>query len=272
MTHGSLFSGIGGFDLAAQWMGWENVFQVEIDPFCQKVLEKNFPGVKKYGDIKEFDGTKYRGAVDVISGGFPCQKFSLSGKGEADLSLWFEMLRACAEIQPSTIVVENVYGLFVRKKGMVFERVCTDLEGAGYEVQPFIIPACSVGAPHQRIRIWIVAYRNGKHVHVSIQQRRQGETNNINVSRNGQRRTSTDPHSQLHGHRHNAARQVFQNTIKGNEGFREPVPNTEFRLTQSPVCGRNDGIPNRVDRIKSLGNAIVPQVAYEIFKAIQQVI
>lgn len=166
LRHGSLFSGIGGFDLAAEWMGWENVFQVEIDPFCQKVLEKNFPNVTKYGDIKEFNGTKYRGAVDIISGGFPCQPFSSAGKRKGnkdDRHLWPEMLRVIGEVQPSYIVGENVYGLLNWSKGLVFEQVCADLENEGYQVQPVILPACAVDAPHRRDRIWFVAYSQGNH-------------------------------------------------------------------------------------------------------------
>src|SRR5574343_371934 len=100
MKHGSLFSGIGGFDLAAEWVGWTNIFQVENDKFCNKILEKNFPNVKRYGDIKEFNAAEYRGAVDIISGGFPCQGFSVAGKqrGAADHRfLWPEMLRVIQE-------------------------------------------------------------------------------------------------------------------------------------------------------------------------------
>lgn len=170
MRHGSLFSGIGGFDLAAQWIGWENVFQVEIDRYCQRVLEKNFPNVRRYGNIKGFDGTKYRGTIDAISGGFPCQKFSLSGKGTADLTEWKEMLRVVGEVGPWCVVVENVYGLYVRKGGLVFETVCADLESIGFAVQPFIIPACATGAPHQRDRIWIVAYSDREYSAISEQQ------------------------------------------------------------------------------------------------------
>lgn len=161
MTHASLFSGVGGFDLAAEWMGWTNMFQVEIDPFCNKVLAKNFPHVKRYGDIKQFNGTEYRGTIDVLTGGFPCQPFSVAGKRagtEDNRYLWPEMLRVIREIKPAWIVAENVRGLLTIQDGMVFEQACTDLENEGYEVQPFIIPACSVGAPHRRDRIWFIAH------------------------------------------------------------------------------------------------------------------
>lgn len=142
-------------------MGWENVFQVEIDSFCQKVLEKNFPNVKRYGDIKEFNGTKYRGAIDVLSGGFPCQPFSMAGKRKGnkdDRYLWPEMLRVIRQIQPAFIVGENVYGLVNWSQGLVFEQVCSDLENEGFQVQPVILPACAVDAPHRRDRVWFVAH------------------------------------------------------------------------------------------------------------------
>lgn len=157
MTHGSLFSGIGGFDLAAQRAGLKNLFQVEIDGFCQKVLQKNFPKVQKYGDIKEFDGTKYKGRVDIISGGFPCQPFSIAGKRKGasdDRYLWDEMFRVIREIKPRWIVGENVANLW----NMGLENMLSQVEGQGYEVETFIIPACAVNAPHRRDRIWITAY------------------------------------------------------------------------------------------------------------------
>jgi DNA (cytosine-5)-methyltransferase 1 len=159
IRHGSLFSGIGGFDLAAQWTGWENVFQVEIDDYCTKVLEKNFPNAKRYRDIREFNGTQYRGTIDVVSGGFPCQPFSTAGKrrGKSDERyLWKEMLRIIQEVEPRWIVAENVRGLLTIGNGVVFEEVLADLEAGGYETQPLIIPAAGKDAPHIRERIWII--------------------------------------------------------------------------------------------------------------------
>ena len=166
MTHASLFSGIGGFDLAAEWMGWQNVFNCEIDPFCRKVLAYHFPNAKQYEDVKTTDFTIHRGHVDVLTGGFPCQPFSLAGKRKGandDRYLWPEMLRAIREIQPRWVVGENVLGIVNWSNGMVFEQVQADLEAAGYEVQPFLIPACAVDAPHRRDRVWFVAHcRNAR--------------------------------------------------------------------------------------------------------------
>ena len=159
MRHGSLFSGIGGFDLASEWMGWENVFQVEIDDYCQKVLAKNFLNVKRYGDIKEFKGQP--GSVDILTGGFPCQSFSHAGKRKGksdDRWLWPEYLRIIREIKPAYVVGENVAGLISMEDGKTLEGIFTDLEGEGYEIESFIIPAFSVGAIHRRDRIWIIGY------------------------------------------------------------------------------------------------------------------
>jgi DNA-cytosine methyltransferase len=157
VRHASLFSGIGGFDLAAQWMGWENIFQVEIDPFCQKVLAKNFPEVKRYGDIKQFNGTEYRGSVDILTGGFPCQPFSIAGKikgTEDDRYQWPEMLRVIREVDAPVVVGENVANI----KNVALEQILSDLEDAGYWPEVYSIPARSLDADHERQRIWIVAY------------------------------------------------------------------------------------------------------------------
>jgi DNA (cytosine-5)-methyltransferase 1 len=161
MKHGSLFSGIGGFDLAADWMGWENVFHCEIAEFPRKILNHYWPNAECHEDIKKTDFTKYCGTVDIISGGFPCQPYSAAGKRlgkEDDRHLWPEMLRVIWEVKPQWVVGENVRGLLNWNGGMVFHEVCADLENIGYEVQAFIIPALGINAPHQRERLWIVAH------------------------------------------------------------------------------------------------------------------
>lgn len=162
MTHASLFSGIGGFDLAAEWAGWTNAFNCEIDPFCRKVLKYHFPNAEQYEDIRTTDFTVWKDRIDVLTGGFPCQPFSLAGKRrgtEDDRYLWPAMLDVIRTVRPRWVVGENVYGIVNWSEGMVFEQVCADLEAAGYEVQPYIIPACGVGAPHRRDRCWFVAHR-----------------------------------------------------------------------------------------------------------------
>ena len=162
MTHGSLFSGIGGFDLAAEWAGFTNLFNCEWEEFPRKVLKHHFPNAEQFGDIKEFNATAYSGRLDILSGGFPCQPFSVAGKrkgSEDERHLWPEMLRVIGECQPRWVVGENVRGLCSWSNGLVFEEVCSDLEALGYSVQSFIIPACAAGnAPHRRDRVWIVAH------------------------------------------------------------------------------------------------------------------
>lgn len=164
ITHGSLFSGFGGFDLVAQWMGWRNVFHCEWMPFPRHILNFYWPEAKSYEDIRKTDFTIWRGRIDVLSGGFPCQPYSSAGKRkgkEDERHLWPEMLRAIREIQPVYVVGENVRGLTNWNGGLVFDEVQSDLEAAGYEVLPFLLPACAVNAPHRRDRIWFVAYSNG---------------------------------------------------------------------------------------------------------------
>jgi DNA (cytosine-5)-methyltransferase 1 len=161
MTHGSLFSGIGGFDLAAEWMGWENKFHCEWNTFGQKVLHHYWPQAEQFTDITKTDFTKYANRIDILTGGFPCQPYSSAGKRlgkEDERHLWPEMLRAIREIQPRWVVGENVLGLVNWSDGLVFHEVQADLEAEGYEVQPYVLPAVSVNAPHRRDRVWFVAY------------------------------------------------------------------------------------------------------------------
>jgi len=266
MKHASLFSGIGGFDLAAAWMGWENVFQVEIDPFCNKVLEKHFPNTKRYLDVKTFDASEYWGSIDILTGGFPCQPFSSAGKRKGtndDRYLWPEMLRIIREVKPAWIVAENVRNILVIEQGMVFERICSDLENAGYEVWPVVLPACSLNAPHRRDRVWFIAYsqeasNSGRASKVSEEDGRSVR-NNLSKSGNPDR---------VHAANSKSVRpQRFDDRSweaqSGRDSWEQNWPEvaTEF-------CRVDDGVPDRVDRLESLGNAIVPQVAFQIFKSI----
>jgi len=281
-THASLFTGIGGFDLAAQWIGWENVFQVEIDNYCRRLLKQNFPKTKQYGDIKEFDGTQYKSKIAVLSGGFPCQPFSVSGQRKADEDerfLWCEMLRTIRQIEPAFVVAENVTGLLTIKKGILFEQVCADLEDSGYEVQPFVIPACAKDAPHKRERLWFVAYSDSFRCNYEQKKIRQslcdGKQNNTIKEQGGgeqQRRaiksSSIHPDTQSRRLEKRKAEAAIQydaecGSMQGGELGQQNAWHIE------PSVGRvAHGIPNRVDRIKGLGNAIVPQVAYEIFSSL----
>lgn len=163
MRHGSLESGIGMFDYAAEMMGWENVFHCEKEGFCQTILKYYWPKAKSYANVFGFNGYEWRGKVDIISAGFPCQPFSNAGKrkgSEDDRHIWPENMRIFREAKPPFIVCENVPGIVTIEDGMVFEQVCIDLENEGYEVQTFIIPAVATDKDHRRDRIWIIAYND----------------------------------------------------------------------------------------------------------------
>jgi DNA (cytosine-5)-methyltransferase 1 len=310
LSHGSLFSGIGGFDLAAQWMGWNNIFQCEKDEWCRKVLAKNFPNTKRFEDIKQFNAKEYNGTIDVISGGFPCQPFSVAGQRKGkddDRYLWEEMLRVIGEVQPKFVVGENVTGII----GMALDTVLSDLEAQNYTTETYIIPACSKNAWHRRDRVWIVAYSNS--IRRNNEQKENGQPLH-NGNRNGstkeqsggkqQRRTGepgsilSNSESKLSNERENGndteqgkiqlqtggSNSVsadtngigWENGLHGKEqrGEAGKLGNTyteQYRnyWETEPELGRVvDGLSGRVDRLKGLGNAIVPQVAYEIFRSI----
>ena len=188
IRHASLFSGIGAPELAALWLGWQNVFHCEINEFCNTILNYWFPNSINYENIKTTDFSRWQGQIDILTGGFPCQPFSSAGRrlgSDDDRYLWPEMLRVIRQIQPTFVIGENVAGIismvqpgeevkvgsttslfeenddiYQKKQEFVVETVCSDLECEGYSVQPFVIPACAVGAPHQRDRVWFVARRN----------------------------------------------------------------------------------------------------------------
>jgi len=282
MKHGSLFSGIGGFDLAATWMGWENVFECEKNVFCRRVLQYFWPGAELYEDIREFKGEKFKGKIDVLSGGFPCQPFSTSGKrrGTADdRYLWPEMYRVIGEVRPRWVVGENVHGLLSWKRGLVFDKVQADLEAAGYETRPFVLPAAGVGAPHRRDRVWIVAYAG------ELRWDAGGTKQSLPGDRSdGEKGAVADPGGDGLDGLHRRGVGGIQKPSEGNAGSESigaPAkdPWKEFP-TQSPVCAGDDGLSARLDgitfskwrqeSIKGAGNAIVPRVALQIFKAIEQ--
>lgn len=362
MVHASLFSGIGGAEIAAEWVGWENAFHVEINPFGRKVLEYWYPNSISYEDITKTDFTPWRGKVDILTGGFPCQPFSYAGQrkgADDDRYLWPEMLRAIREIQPSWVVGENVAGLlsmvqpgdeikmgrtddlfeenYVYRKEQRFtlDEICEGLECAGYAVQPFVVPACAVGAPHRRDRVWIVArlaadtdcdrQRHGQGEQEPITERertpddRNGCKNGLashpdehrhpprwegkgfegdgrrHVPQQGERGDKTERSDGLHGFPWTASdtggdqRETYhiptvtEGQARTCDGNYEELPASRWRdfPAQSPVCTGDDGFPGRlagitfpkwrVETIKALGNAMVPQVVYEIFRAIAQV-
>jgi len=326
MRHGSLFSGIGGFDLAAEWMGWENVFHCEWNPFGQKVLKHYWPKAESFEDITKSDFTKYANTIDILTGGFPCQPYSSAGKRlgkEDERHLWPEMLRAIREIAPRFVVGENVRGLTNWNGGLVFDEVCAELENLGYQVAPVIIPACAVNAPHRRERVWFVAYANDTRTNITMRDKRKWQKNNKQWERqsfdkyweNGGYGITTNPKFKSTGSDRGTNNETQGDLRRGNTGDvfgtlcsngnatdtdgiglrgkgngigksgfngQKVAPNGWIDFpTESPICGGDDGIPDRLDNItipkwrkeslKAYGNAIVPQVALEIFKAIERV-
>lgn len=341
MNHISLFSGIGGFDLASEWIGWNNVASCEINPFGRKVLEHYWPDALHHEDVHTFTkkllDEKIKGwnSKDVIlSGGFPCQPYSNAGKRkgkEDERHLWPEMLRIIREVRPRWIVGENVRGLVNWNGGLVFDEIHFDLETLGYEIQSFILPACSKDAPHRRDRIWIVAYTNDTNTG-SDNRGNEGTTKEIrrektgdvprtlrnvgNVTDTDNSRTDKQMRINKKQPKKNKGRGIKSQSKFGafggdvtdtaknvmhTDGAIEPrehkrrtregkfngsnrgigsANNWENFPTESPICGGNDGISRELDgitfpkwrneSIKAYGNAVVPQVVFEIFKAIQK--
>jgi DNA (cytosine-5)-methyltransferase 1 len=250
MKHIGLFEGIGGFSLAARWMGWETVAWCEIDEFCQRVLKHHFPYAEALTDIKQTDFKKYANAVDIVTGGFPCQPFSHMGKWlgtEDDRYLWPQMLRAILEIQPVWVVGENVRRIVNWSGGLVFDKVQADLEAEGYEVMPFLLPACAVGASHERERMWFIAYSPSR----------------------GLEKSKGRP---------GCERKVFREAP--NDFLRSIDAQWDKRNRLSGKVRKHDGFPIELDgitfpklrdeSIMAFGNAVVPQVVMQIYKAIEQ--
>ena len=328
MRHLDLFSGIGGFSLAASWV-WGDEHEIiafcEIDKFCQKVLKKHWPDVPIFDDIKELSYEKliaesYRSnggsesgdslhkrrtscesggasvqenserkdgpaisnnqstdrdgrtesettdfTVDLITGGFPCQPFSVAGKRkgkEDDRALWPQYLRIIQEVRPRWIIGENVSGII----NMELDTVLSDLEGEGYSCQTLIIPACAVNAPHRRDRVWIVASDAKNSLNGRMRGRDNGNQRRSKCSLQAERSDSHAPDSEK------SECELSRGTRARGEGFTDNGTWDEPWLeVATRLCGVAHGIPDRVHRLKALGNAIVPQVAYPILKAIKEI-
>ena len=309
MIHLDLFSGIGGFSLA-----FDNVFHeqknthifCEIDPFCQAVLKKHWPDSYIHDNIRSFATNAFRGGYFhgrpkklateskfetlresltgvhspfILTGGFPCQPFSQAGrrKGtEDDRHLWPEMLRVIKATQPQWVVAENVRGLLTINGGVVFEQVCADLESAGYEVQPIVIPAVAVNAPHRRDRVWFVAHRRQQY---GSKWRDEGvganttkwTTRKPDIERRSQDDADTKQSRLERGKRKAGQGQCGQSGGVRNSKERQAWDQNWLEVA-TRLCRVDDGLPRRMDRnprLKALGNAIVPQVAEEIMRAIK---
>ena len=271
MTHLSLFSGIGGLDLAAEWAGFTTVGQCEFADYPTKVLEKHWPDVPRWRDIRTltkesfYERTGQR-TVDVISGGFPCQPFSVAGKQKGkndDRYLWPEMLRVIRELRPHCVVGENVPGILKIAAG----KVVKDLERAGYHVVVFHYEAASVGAWHRRARVFFVGLADVADTDGEGLQ--GGEQHGASAASEDTRERPSRPPV---GER----RETIRNTLCGGRDRiarrRQLQELADGRCwAAEPDVGRvAHGVPARVDRLKCLGNAVVPQQAYPIFRALKE--
>ena len=271
LSHLSLFSGIGGLDLAAEWAGFTTVGQCEFADYQTKVLEKHWPDVQRWRDIRTltkesfYDRTGLR-TVDVISGGFPCQPFSVAGKQkgkEDERYLWPAMLRVIRELRPRCVVGENVPGIVKIAAGQVVK----DLERAGYHVVVFNFEAAAVGAWHRRSRVFFTGIADISDADGERQQRRE---------QSGTPDAAKDAGEQPPCATTGECRETADNAVCGGcDGVARREQSQEFAVGRcwagEPDVGRvAHGIPHRVDRIKCLGNAVVPQQAYPIFKALRE--
>lgn len=260
LTHLDLFSGIGGFALAARWAGIKTIGFSEIEPYACRVLAKNFPDVQNYGDIKKLSGLR----ADIVTGGFPCQPFSLAGKQrgkEDDRHLWPEMLRVIADARPSWVVGENVPGII----GMELDGVLSDLESHGYTSWPLGIPACAVDARHRRQRVWIVAHAHRGDSGTG----RNGCQNQKGTRADHQPARSNQDAEYVANAAGEQARRLQQRAFSAYPGDGGDGRSQTSSWHPEPELGRvAHGIPNRAHRLRGLGNAIVPQVAFVILDAI----
>jgi DNA (cytosine-5)-methyltransferase 1 len=282
MTHGSLFTGIGGIDLGFEWAGIETKWQVEIDDYCQELLSVRFPHTEKFTDVRKV-GSHNLEKVDIISGGFPCQDISVAGKGagiEGERSgLWTELHRVISELRPRFAFIENVPMLTIRGGG----RVISDLAEIGYDAEWQIVGADDVGAWHRRKRIWIVAYSEHNGSSSADGQREKiespkptGKKGIGELERRSGLQDASDTVSNTkrttHGKgigEHQHIKQ-FQNISKGSK-IRSNITDSRRFWSVEPNVGRvAHGISKRVDRLKGLGNAVVPQIPYIIGKRLKE--
>jgi len=325
MKHLSLFSGIGGIDLAAEWAGFESAIMVERDPYCQQVLKKNFPTTQIFDDVTTFNGLELRGTIDLISAGFPCQPHSLAGKRKAsadERDLWGEVVRIVGEVQPRWFLGENVPGLLSSESGRFFGRVVNDLVQMGYRVGWACYGAKDIGAVHRRNRVFIVAYSTSEpsdggglgeqlcsesqaqefgggdikvyatyseHVRCKNiqekelerqdhQERKEGRSEqspggglrvNAPDSNNEPRLQADSATCSIGGERDardNASRSHWFPISGGNWREWDTCPIVYETRAEPRVRRANDGLPHRVDRLKCLGNAVVPQQIYPILE------
>jgi DNA (cytosine-5)-methyltransferase 1 len=239
-----LFSGIGGFALAAYWAGlrFDRHYFSEIEPYAVELYRKRFPEAIPLGDIKNVDYAQLPKGEYLVTGGFPCQPHSTSGERKASLDgrdLWPECERALRELRPAIALFENVTGLFTSEQGRFFNRVLSDIYKCGYDAEWQVIPAAEFGAPHLRKRVWLVAYAPDKRLQI-----------NRNV-KSGNRKMVTEKREEW---------TKFHLTPYRNNKI------INWQEIENELCGNDDGLPTDVEQCKCLGNAIVPQCAEMIFR------
>ena len=285
LTHLSLCTGIGGIDLAAEWAGFRTVGQCEIDEYASKVLAKNFKGVPNLHDIRTVDNTRLRevgiepDAITLISAGFPCQPYSLAGKGRGDgdeRDLWSEVKRCLGEIKPRWFVGENTPGLFARANQKYFKRILADLAEMGYSVSWGIWGACDVGAPHERKRVFLCAFNSASERCNAIGVKDRELSEKVAEASERQSRGT----SGLYGYVSDAtsdelgvfgsAKETEKTASCGTNNRARTQANASWEWWKTePDVGRvADGVPARVDRLRCLGNAVVPQQIYPLLQAI----
>lgn len=256
LTFGSLFAGIGGFDLGLERAGMSCKWQVEIDPFCQRVLAKHWPNVKRHSDVKDC-GSHNLEPVDVICGGFPCQPHSVAGQrkgADDDRDLWPEYRRIIDAIRPEYIIGENVTGII----STILDQVLSDLDDLGYTSETFVIPACAFNAPHRRDRVWVVAYSQSVAVGTVL---RAGKPTQQRRGRSGDGRSAhVIPNTEKPGLE---GPDATRDTRSGGRASKHRSGGRQADWwAVEPGMGRMAyGVPDRVDRLTALGNAIVPQVS-----------
>ena len=278
-THIDLFSGIGGFALACRWAGIETIAFCEIEKYAQRVLRKNFPGIRIFEDVRQFPATEFREPF-LLTGGYPCQPFSQAGKrrgAEDDRHLWPSMFGIIRTSRPNWILAENVAGHVT----LGLDEVLADLESEDYAVQPIIVPACAVDAPHRRDRVWILgnAKRDSGNASREIAftdsdgRLRELAIKKIQTRRNafanGGNAFADSNIKRLEGQTSKRIQKAERREDKFCDEFssRDCRGGARFWSAEPNVGRVAHGIPRRVDRLRGLGNAIVPQVAYEIIKA-----
>jgi DNA (cytosine-5)-methyltransferase 1 len=274
LTFGSLFAGIGGFDLGLERAGMVCKWQVEIDDYARRVLAKHWPDVPRHDDVRTFPTADRDWAVDVICGGFPCQDISIAGKG-AGLAgersgLWYEYARIISELRPRYVIVENVAALLAR--GM--DAVLGSLSTLGYDAEWHVIPASAVGAPHRRERVWIVAYANGVWLRRGGRAKAAGAAGEDQGEGHQRQRLwayagASRQGSDVAGDSHESQSDVPINAVAGHS-LPELAGGHGWWSVEPDVGRVAHGVPARMDRLRGLGNAVVPQVVEVIGRAIIQ--